>query len=137
MSSTLSLSSFYPDNSVVCLNDLPFEDGTYEVYERNVILNIFQIKNHRIQYHIVYNVETKKRLMTWSFEYVTNNGEQVHNVWRQTMNANKCEMYASSHWNLYPEEHKQRLAHHANFEVKFENFINHVGKCQEENKCPI
>ena len=44
-------------------------------------------------------------------------------------------MYASTHWNLYQEEYKHRMEHHANFEVKFNNFINYVGKCQEENKC--
>lgn len=123
MTTALSISSFYPFNynSVMCLNDLPFDDGTYEVYESNDILNIFQIKNHRIQYHIVYNIETKKRLMTWSFEYLIKNGEQVHNVWRQTMNSNHCEMYASTHWNLYQEEYKHRKENDANFKVKLNN----------------
>ncbi len=80
--SELQISSFYPNNLIICENDLPFEDGTYEVYERDDILNIFLIKNQRIQYHIVYNIKNKKRLITWKFEYLTINNKQVHNVWR-------------------------------------------------------
>lgn len=110
--SILTLSSFYPNNLVCCPEDLPFEDGTYELIERGEILNFFLIKNHRIQYHIVYNRALKKRLITWHFEYLNKNGQEIHNVWRQLMESERLvdspnyDLFYTSHWDLYPEEFK-------------------------------
>ncbi len=127
------LSPFYPNNLVCCDADLPFEDGTYEIYQRKVILNLFMIKNHRIQYHIVYNIESKKRLITWHFEYLNINEDKIHNIWRQPMDTNKCDLYFSSHWHLYPEEHKAHIEFKKNTDMYFTNFINHIGNCRENN----
>jgi hypothetical protein len=135
--SNLTLSSFYPNNLVSCSEDLPFEDGTYEVIEREAILNFFLIKNRRIQYHIVFNMERRKRLMTWHFEYLNKNGQEINNIWRQTMDTDKCDLYFSSHWDLYPEEHKARLEFSQASEKIWNNFVNHIGNCRENKVEPF
>ncbi len=133
----LELKSFYPDDLVECQNDLDFEDGTYEVYQRNVILNLFLIKNRKIQYHIVYNVEKKKRLITWTFEYLKVNDQEVHNVWRQTMDTKECDMYSSNHWELYPEHYKKRMEHQKNTQSMWNSFVDHVKDCAENDISPF
>lgn len=135
--SKLTISSFYPNNLVCCQEDLPFKDGTYEVIEREAILNLFLIKNHRIQYHIVYNMERKKRLITWHFEYLNKNGQEINNIWRQTMDTDNCDLYFSSHWDLYPEEHKYHLEFKQNTEKSWNNFVNYMGNCRENNIEPF
>ena len=68
------------------------------------------MKDHRIQYHIQYNTLIKKRLITWKFEYLTtDDGQPIHNIWRQLSDTKGYYLYTSSHWNLYPEDHKKRI----------------------------
>ena len=136
--SELTLSSFYPNNTISCENDLPFDDGTYEVWERKVILNIFIIKNHRIEYHTQYNISIKKRLITWKFEYLEHNGKQLHNVWRQPIDTNVYDLlYSSTNWELYPEEYKKRIEHNKNFNICYDTFINNVKDCAINDKSPF
>jgi hypothetical protein len=126
---SLQLSDFYPDDIILCENDLPFEDGTYEVFKGDYILNIFLIKNHRIQYHIVYNIELKKRLITWYFEYLTINNKQVHNLWRQLSDTTELDMWYSNHFELYPEHYNKKIECEKNFNEKWDKFINFMIEC--------
>ena len=105
----LTLDSFYPEGLIKCEADLPFEDGTYEVWEREVILNIFQINNRRILYHYKYNTAMKLRLITWHFEFLTAaDGSHICNVWRQPTRTATQDLFHSSHWHLYPEQYARR-----------------------------
>jgi hypothetical protein len=123
----LTIESFYPDNRVECLKDLPLEDGTYDVIERESILNIFEIKNHRIIYHHKYNANMKLRLISWIFEYLTaEDGSQICNVWRQPQGTLERDLYTSTHFDLYPEHHKKRLEHAEKSKIKYETFINNL-----------
>ena len=108
--------SFFPNGRIACYNDLPFEDGTYEVWKNDVILNVYQIKNHRITHYYKFNTELKKRLITWLFEYLTaEDGTQIHNVYRHLPNVVDKEMWYSSHWHLYPEENEHMVIVHSTF----------------------
>lgn len=90
----LTVRSFYPNYSISCDDILPFEDGTYEVWERT-LLNIFIIKNHKIEYHIIYNISMKLRLITWKYEYLEQDGKQTYNVWRQQTDEDKYYLFLS------------------------------------------
>ena len=106
---TITLDSFYPERLIKCESDLPFENGTYEVWESEAILDIFEIKNRRIIYHYKYNTKMKLRLITWHFEYLTAaDGSQICNVWRQPTRTATQDLFQSSHWHLYPEQHARR-----------------------------
>lgn len=106
----LSMKMFFPNGYIWCDKDLDFVDGTYEVWERDVILNIFQIVNKRIIYYYKYNTEIKKRLITWIFEYIKgSNGDQICNLYRHLPCIGEKELYVSSHWDLYPNEYKKIL----------------------------
>jgi hypothetical protein len=133
----LKITSFYPNNYICCPADLPFDDGTYEFIERQALLNLIIIKNHRIQYHIVYNMERKQRLITWKFEYLEKDGKNVENIWRQTMNTNKYDLYSSSHWEYYPEEHIARKEFQTNVDQMWNNISNHIENCRENNIDPF
>ena len=133
----LQLSHFYPDDKILCENDLPFEDGTYEVFECDVILNIFLIKNHRIQYHIIYNIELKKRLMTWHFEYLTINDKLVNNLWRQLGNTTQLDMWYSNHFELYPEHNSKKIEYNNKFNKEWDKFLNFMVECSVNDVNPF
>ncbi len=121
----LTMESFYPENIIKCEADLPFEDGTYDVVEREDILNIIEIKNHRITHHHQYNAKMKLRLITWTFDYLTaEDGTQIHNIWRQPRGTIERDMYASTHWHLYPEHHKKHIENTTRSKEKWNNFFN-------------
>lgn len=135
--SELTLSSFYPNNYICCHNDLNFDDGTYEVLERNVILNIFIIENHRIQYHIKYNTSLNKRLITFKFEYLTaDDGTPINNIWRQAYESEKYSLMSSSRWDLYPKEYEIITEHNKKFNDTWNKFINHMQTCAENDVTP-
>ncbi len=127
--SNLTLSSFFPDTLICCPNDLPFEDGTYEVIERGS-LNFLIMKNHRIQYYIAYHLESKTRIFTWHFEYLNKDGEEIHNVWIQRSSSNKFVLFESTHGDLYPEEHKAVIEFKQNAKKCCNNPVRH-----NENGC--
>jgi hypothetical protein len=109
---SLTIHSFYPDGLVHCEADLPLADGTYEIWDREYVLNIFEIKNRRIIYNVMYNTKTRERLITWIFEYfIAKDESQICNVWLQPPNTQARNMYSSTHWHLYPEEYKKREDH--------------------------
>lgn len=135
--SDYKIPEFYPNDVISCENDLPYEDGTYEVWQRDVILNIFLIKNKRIQYHIQYNTLLKKRLITWRFEYLTHSDNtKIHNIWRQPMDTKDIDLYSSSHWELYPEDLKKRIQHKQNFQAGWNNFTDYVINCAKKDIAP-
>lgn len=135
--SELTLSSFYPDNKICCHDDLNFNDGTYEVLEREVILNIFIVENRKIQYHIKYNTSLNKRLITFKFEYLTDkDGIPIYNVWRQTSENNRYNLLSSSRWDLYPKEYEIITEHNKQFNDSWDKFVNHMRMCAENDITP-
>jgi hypothetical protein len=121
---SLSYDMFFPNNKIWCDKDLEIADGTYEIWERDVILNIFEIKNKRITHYYKYNVEMKKRLITWLFEYLKDdNGVQICNVYRNHPDVNHKELISSSHWQLYPEEYKKQLDFKQKFNTQWNTFV--------------
>jgi hypothetical protein len=121
---SLTLESFYPDNLIKCKADLPFDDGTYEVWEGNSILNIFEIKNKRIIFHYKYNVSMKLRLITWHFEYLTaEDGSQICNIWRQCEETTERDLFHSTHWHLYPEVYKARMEQKNRWNTMWNKFV--------------
>ncbi len=127
-----TLDSFYPKGIVKCESDLTFADGTYEVWERDVILNIFEIKNKRIIYHYKYNTEMKLRLITWHFEYLTaKDGTQICNIWRQPTRTGEQDLFHSTHWQLYPEH----FAIHLKQKQQVETFWNKFDEKLTDTGC--
>jgi hypothetical protein len=127
MTLRLNIESFYPDNRVQCTSDLPIDDGVYEVNEGDFIRNTFIIKNKRIISHNKYNTDFNLHLITWHFEYLTDeNGNQIHNVRRQLQDEQEQNLYFSTHWHLYPEELKWRNNHTKHFNNVYDNFIKNV-----------
>lgn len=126
----LTMDSFFPDGTIHCEADLPFEDGTYEVWNHKLfenVLFIFEIRNHRITHYYHYNIKQKKRVITWTFEYLTDeNGKPIHNIWRQAPGTQERDMYHSTHWHLYPEHQKKRMEHDKFAKQSWNNFINSI-----------
>jgi hypothetical protein len=121
------LSRFFPDNKIWCDKDLEIEDGTYEIWQRDVILNIFEIKNKRITHYYKYNVEMKLRLNTFLFEYIKHtDGSEICNVYRKHCDDKQKVLICSSHWHLYPEEHKQRVDFTNNFNKMWDSFVRNT-----------
>lgn len=112
-------SVLFPTGYIVCNSNIPFDDGIYNVLSEIKTTKIAIISNKCIT-TLTHDDVYGNRLVTWEFEYITTaNGDTIHNVYRILPGMVEREMYHSSHWNLYPEQHQHKLEIKAQFDKKW------------------